>query len=82
MENIRGLATAVEYYAKDNKGQFPKELKDLIPKYIKSMPVCPVSGKPYEYKISNGDYIIRSPSAKDLKLNELMFSSRRGWITK
>lgn len=82
VENIRGLATAVEYYAKDNGGKFPKELKDLIPKYLKTMPVCPVSGKFYEYKVTNGDYTIKSPSAKELKMEELMFSSRRGWVTR
>jgi len=82
VENIKGLATALEYYAKDNKGKFPSELKKLIPSYIKSMPVCPITGKDYDYKLEGDDYIIRCPNPKEHKMEEIMFSSKRGWITK
>ncbi|MCE1246359.1 MAG: hypothetical protein LWY06_06925 [Firmicutes bacterium] len=82
VENIKGLATALEYYAKDNKGKFPSELKKMIPSYIKSMPVCPITGKDYEFKVEGDDYIIRCPNPREHKMEEIMFSSKRGWITK
>jgi hypothetical protein len=82
VENIKGLATALEYCAKDNKGKFPTELKKLIPTYLKSMPVCPITGKDYEYKLEGDDYTIRCPNPKDHKMEEIMFSSKRGWVTK
>lgn len=82
VENIRALATALEFYAKDNGGKFPQELKQLIPNYLKSMPVCPVTGKFFEYQLNGNDYTIRSPGVKELRLNELMFSSKQGWVTR
>ncbi len=81
VENIKALATAVEYYAKDN-GKIPAQLKDLMPKYVKTMPVCPINGKFYEYKVDGEDYYIKCPNAREHQMNELMFSSKRGWVTR
>ena len=81
IENIKAIATAVEYYAKD-KGKFPTTLKDLVPKYLKSMPVCPIDGDFYEYKVEGSNYYIKCPNAREHQMSELMFSSKRGWVTK
>ena len=82
IENIKAIATAIEYYAKDNSGVFPKQLKDLIPKYIQSMPVCPITGQFYKYQQEKDNYTIGVPQPKAYGLSEMLFSSQRGWITK
>jgi len=82
LENIKALATAIEVYGRDHKGKFPEKLKKLIPKYIRTMPVCPICHKFYEYKLEGEDYYIRCPGVKEHQMTELMFSSKRGWVTK
>ncbi|MBT9583879.1 hypothetical protein IV102_11075 [bacterium] len=40
--NCKNLATALEMYASDNRGQYPASLESLIPgNYLKSLPTCP-----------------------------------------
>ncbi|MFP4499249.1 MAG: hypothetical protein ACLFQV_13655 [Vulcanimicrobiota bacterium] len=82
IENIKTIATAVEYYAKDHQGKFPVLLKDLIPSYLKTMPVCPASNELFVYKVDGDNYLIRVPDPKSYGMNELMFSSERGWVTR
>jgi len=82
IQNIKHIATAIEFYAKDHKGKYPKKLKDLIPRYLPSMPVCPITGKFYEYKKEGEDYYVKCPNPKEHKMEILMFSTRRGWVTR
>lgn len=56
--NLINLKTAIELYAEDNEKKFPPSLDLLtqgISSYIKKLPVCPESKKPYNYKC-NKDY--------------------------
>lgn len=82
LDGLMALATAVEYYAKDHKGKFPAKLKDLIPDYIKTMPLCPASGKPFDYVVEGDNYKISSPSPESLGKKEVTFSSSRGLVTR
>ena len=43
------LIVNIHTYKKDN-GAFPKNLQDLVPKYIDAVPVDPFDGKPFRYK--------------------------------
>ena len=82
IENIKAIATAIEYYAKDNNGKFPAKLRQLIPRYLKSRPVCPVSGDDYIYAVDGDKYEIKVPDPSKYGMEVLMFSSDRGWVTK
>lgn len=83
IQNIKHIATAIEFYASKNKnGKYPEKLKDLIPKYLPSMPVCPITGKFYEYEKKGDDYFVKCPNPKEHKMEVLMFSTRRGWVTR
>ncbi|MBS5359905.1 type II secretion system protein [Finegoldia magna] len=41
--NVRVLETALESYRQDNNGELPKDIDDLAPEYIKSVPKVPAS---------------------------------------
>jgi len=48
--NLKNLATACEMFATNNEGHYPQSLDELVEKgYIKEIPACPASGKPYIY---------------------------------
>lgn len=42
------VATAIAWYEAE-KGMPPASLRDLVPRYIASLPVCPLTGKPLGY---------------------------------
>jgi serine/threonine protein kinase len=43
--NCKNISIALEYYARDHKDKgYPDSLKEVIPKYLKSVPVCPSTG--------------------------------------
>ncbi|MHC9538826.1 MAG: hypothetical protein AB9903_04850 [Vulcanimicrobiota bacterium] len=46
-ENLKKVATALELYASDNKGAFPKKLAKMCPnpKYLEFIPTCPSVSK-------------------------------------
>jgi len=39
--NLMNLGTALEMYSTDSSGRFPPDLSRLVPKYLKSIPICP-----------------------------------------
>ena len=48
--NLKNIATALEMYATDYKGDYPSSLEQLIDKhYIKAIPACPHTFAPYKY---------------------------------
>ena len=61
--NVRVLETALESYKQDHNGELPKDIDDLDPEYIKSVPKVPASenvklkGKSYEIDKKNGNII-------------------------
>ena len=54
--NLKNLATALEMYASDNKGHYPKALDQLLPKnYLRMIPSCPSrgTGDDYAYEVAS-----------------------------
>ena len=55
--NLKNIATALEMYATDNRGDYPLSLDYLTEpvagggSYMRSIPVCPSCGKDYIYKM-------------------------------
>jgi len=43
--NLKNIGTAMEMYAHDNRGFYPRKLDDLTPQYLKTLPTCPVADK-------------------------------------
>ena len=55
--NLKNIATALEMYATDYKGEYPPSLDYLTANlggqwgsYMKSIPLCPSCEKPYNYQ--------------------------------
>ena len=42
--NLARISTALDNYAKDNEGNYPQNLDELVPKYMDKIPLCPQSG--------------------------------------
>ncbi|MEQ8221530.1 MAG: hypothetical protein ABRQ37_04455, partial [Candidatus Eremiobacterota bacterium] len=58
--NIKNIATALEMYATDNKGDYPPSLEYLLENtspsgtnYMKTLPLCPASRLKYGYILDN-----------------------------
>lgn len=43
--NLKNIATALEMYSTDNLGLYPKQLSQIVPKYLKLIPECPSAGE-------------------------------------
>lgn len=50
------ISTALELYATDHEGEYPRSLDQLAPKYLKVVPACPASDKSYTYSTGNVGY--------------------------
>lgn len=51
--NLKNIGTAMEMYATDWDEHYPRNLEMLVPKYLKSIPVCVVAG--YQtYRLQTG----------------------------
>lgn len=44
LANLENISTAFEMYSTDHEGSFPASIGELIPKYLKEVPVCPSAG--------------------------------------
>lgn len=42
--NLKNLGTALEIYSTDHAGRYPISLNEVIPKYLKALPICPTAG--------------------------------------
>ncbi len=40
-ENEKKMATALELYSTDNFGRYPHDVSQMVPRYLKEIPVCP-----------------------------------------
>ncbi len=78
--NLNALATAVEMAALDRKGQFPKDLKELIGVFMEEEIICPQSGKPYVYKLNEDgkSFTISCPQPAAHNLRALYYDSVQG----
>lgn len=67
------LAGVIEQYNKDHRNKYPDSLQALIPKYLKKMPVCPVSGKPYIYTHDDRGFEVSCPDPEAHGLKKFSF---------
>ena len=51
--NLKNLGTALEMYSTDFGGKYPRNLSQLTPNYLKTIPVCPTAGR-VSYRCSFG----------------------------
>ena len=58
------LSLALHIY-KNNHGAFPDKLDPLAPEIIKTIPVDPISGKPFEYRKDGAYFVISSVWLKE-----------------
>ena len=58
LQSVRAAqtVTALALYQADN-GKPPAKLADLLPAYLKALPIDPYTGKPFDYRISKGEEI-------------------------
>lgn len=56
---VMQLGFALELYRRDN-GSPPKSLEDLTPRYVKSIPLDPLSGDKLKYVVKDGGFTIYS----------------------
>jgi hypothetical protein len=65
---IAQTAFAIERFRRANKGKLPKTLTDLPPKFLKTVPADPYTGKPVRFLKMKNEYRVYSVS-RDLKDN-------------
>jgi hypothetical protein len=87
--NETQIATALEEYAVDNAGNYPRDLKKLIPTYLHYIPCIPGSDPPteytYEHPASNpawGEFVIKDDGTLDPTLDTLINADSRQRCTK
>lgn len=56
--NMHRISMAIEKYKDGHGGAPPEELGALVPDYLDSIPVDPVTGLDYEYSVEGGGYSV------------------------
>lgn len=51
--NLKNYSNALEQFAAENRGQWPKTLEDLRPRYLPELPVCPENQQVPHYQTNN-----------------------------
>jgi hypothetical protein len=80
VNQMKELATLIEFWSKDNKNLYPEELKQLMPKYLEGVPLCPGCNKPYVYKKLTDGYQLSCPDPACHGLKLLKWDSNQGLI--
>ena len=55
--NVKAIQAAVSMYQTANSGALPKQLEDLVPKYIEAIPKCPVNDAENTYSIDKNGIV-------------------------
>jgi hypothetical protein len=76
--NIEFLSQAINKYRSTEK-KVPTDLKLLIPKYIKGVPLCPASGREYIYKGGTDSYSITCANPKEHGFKTFIYTSKDGF---
>ncbi len=77
-ERMRVVASAINQYNRDHRNQFPEKLSQLVPRYLKVLPVCPATGKPYFYQATSRGFEIGCPNPSVHGFRIFGFSSTTG----
>ena len=77
--NLVEIQGALEMYRADSPGEYPIDAEfenELIPEYIKSMPIDPTTGDNYYYELDGGnDYILCACLELDQSVNDSVCES-------
>lgn len=62
--NLKNIATALEMWMTDNRGAYPASLQNLLPNYLRIIPLCPAAGTDtystaYRVASSPAGYVVR-----------------------
>lgn len=76
----RRVSLAIQMYRTQHTGKLPDNLNQLVPEFLDSVPIDPVTGQPLAYKVESGKFNIGSGAAptiiKDLSGNIIATSGR------
>lgn len=77
------VAVAIERFRRD-RGAFPAQLSELVPQYLREIPLDPYSGRPLLFRSANYAYTVYSvgPNQQDDQgdlSSELERAQQRGW---
>lgn len=75
--NLIKIATACEMYATDFEGHYPARLSILDPKYLKSLPQCPLNipgTQPYGYQVNPHAFTVVCQGD-----NHIVYSGHKNW---
>lgn len=80
--NLKNFGTALEMWATDHGGKYPKTLTELSPDYLKTSGTCPTGGR-YEYEVTGKGYKVTCQGgheAQGFPSVLLYYSSEEGLI--
>lgn len=49
IDNIKRIQAALDWYAREHNGKYPRKLDQLIPRYLGKVPRCPQAGTDLHY---------------------------------
>ncbi|MBQ7528841.1 hypothetical protein IJT10_02915 [bacterium] len=87
-DNLKQIGTACELYATDHKEHYPKTIEELQPKYMATIPTCPVHDTSYVYTSQKDpdSYEVYCPGSNHIELglenDHPIFNSTQGLVTK
>lgn len=82
--NLKNLATALEMYATDHNGHYPKQLQEGVPNYLKELPSCPTTKAEYSYTLNadaNKYELVCRGKHEGLPLGYPRYKSDKGLLT-
>lgn len=78
---MTGIVQTARKYQQDNK-KLPSKIEEMIPKYLKAVPKCPLSGKNYILKLTSADLIVGCPDPNAHGMRDFQYTLKKGIIIK
>jgi len=76
---MSGLIMAVKAFQEKEK-KLPSDINQLIPDYVKALPLCPQTGKPYSIELRKDDLLIICPDPSAHGYKVFRCSMRKGFV--
>ncbi len=78
---MSGLIMAVKSFQEKEK-KLPSDIKQLVPDYVKGLPLCPKCGKPYTIELRKDDLLVSCPEPSVHGYSIFQCSLKKGFIAK
>jgi len=78
---MSGLVMAAKSFQEKEK-KLPSDINELIPVYVKSLPLCPKCGKPYTIELKKDDLLVSCPEPSVHGCSIFQYSLKKGFVTK